>query len=558
LVDRLLAARDEQWNLVYFNDPGREAPAGSMVVQASGTLRSATSLWFRALRHRYHAVCMVCPDTAPADTLALLTGFVFLLPCTRKFRLTGDGGRSGIALGVGLTAVFSLMVTALLLSLAHLVTTAGLAVAVSRRPPPRTGGRAAILIPILPDLSHTFVYREALEIKKRRPDCDILVLEVGHPALVHGEAAELMKLSEPVPRLSRNRYLAAYIRHWFQRPRKMAGVVRLLQPYTASFAPGGRAKDPYWPLRIEHIYASDYPIMGVMLAECLRHRGVSYVHVYGSTYPALRALVASQLLGLRFSLSTFADFDYPAAFHMLDVKLTRAEFVVGCTAYCRRQLERHAPEAAPKLRVLHHALPRDYASGKTFRPADGQSRLVYIGRFVPKKGLDTLIEACAILRDRNVTVSCHLYGIGEMQRELEQLVARRGLTDVVQFAGVIANEAIYRVMNHDDIFVTASRYMDDGERDGIPVAILEAMAAGITVVTTPVSGIPELIEHGVNGYLVPANDPPALAHMVEALVTDPWRRAAVSEAARRTVREGFALECSGRLLTEWIGQASRS
>lgn len=557
-LDRLRFDGDAQMDLVCFSDPIPEVPAGVAVVRASATLRSAASVWFRALRRRYHAVYVVCPDGGRGDALAPLVGLAALLPWARKFVLDEHGQRREIGLRSAASAMLSLMLTPGLLGLARLVTLVGLGLVGGRRPPDQGRGRVAILIPILPDLSHTFVYREALEVKKRHPDYEVLVLEVGDRDVVHHEAAELMKVSEAVPRLSRNRYLAAYLLNWLRRPRAMAGLIRFFQPHTATFGPGARPNDRWWLLRIEYLHHSNYLIMGLMLAECLRKKGISYVHVHGSTYPTLRMLVASRLLGIRFSLSTFVDFDYATPFHLLDVKLEAARFVVTCTDYCRRRLAQRFPETAPKLRVLRHALPRDYPQGKTFRPSDGRSRLVYIGRFVPKKGLDMLIDACVILRERRIGVSCHLYGRGEVQAELERLVAHHGLRTMVRFEGVIPNEAIYSVMNHDDIFVTPSRYMDDGERDGIPVTLLEAMAAGITVVSTPVSGIPELIEHGVNGYLVPQNDPRALADMVEWLVADAQRRKAVSGAARRTVQERFSLEQAGGLLADWISRESRS
>lgn len=558
LLDRLRADCDAQWDVVCFADHIPEVPAGAAIVRASRTLRSAASVWLRALRRRYDAVYIVSPDAVRSDALAPLVGLVSLLPCTRKFALSQHGASCKIGLGLGIATVLSLMLTQVLLGLARLATVAGLRLVRGDRPPDRRGGRVAILIPILPDLSHTFVYREALEVKRRHPDYEVLVLEVGDREVVHHEAAELMKVSEPVPRLSGNRYLAAYLLNWLQRPRAMAGLIRFFQPYTATFGPGARSNDRWWLLRIEYLHHSNYPIMGLMLAECLRKKRIAYVHVHGSTYPAVRALVASRLLGIRFSLSTFVDFDYATPFHMLDAKMKAARFIITCTDYCRRRLAQRFPETAPKLRVLRHALPHDYAYGKTFRPPDGRTRLVYIGRFVPKKGLDTLIDACAILREQQVGVSCHLYGKGEVQRELEQLVARRGLTTMVRFEGVIPNEAIYRVMNHDDVFVTPCRYMDDGERDGIPVTLLEAMAAGITVVSTPVSGVPELIAHGVNGYLVPENDPQALADTVAWLVSDRRGRETVAVAARRTVQDRFSLERAGDLLAEWISRESRS
>jgi glycosyltransferase involved in cell wall biosynthesis len=239
---------------------------------------------------------------------------------------------------------------------------------------------------------------------------------------------------------------------------------------------------------------------------------------------------------------------------MLPEKLDAAGFVVACTAFCAGRLDAARPGLDGKIRVLRHALPRGYGDRSPLRAPDGTSRLVYVGRFVPKKGLDVLLRAGRLLLDRGVPVRCHLYGGGPEEARLRELVVALGLDDVVRFEGAIANQDLYRAMNADDVFVCASREMPDGERDGIPVTLLEAMAAGITVVTTRVSGIPELVEDGVNGYLVAPDDPAALAAMLARVLTDPGARRAVADAARRTVRERFALEDAAATLDGWISR----
>src|SRR5262249_11010817 len=149
----------------------------------------------------------------------------------------------------------------------------------------------------------------------------------------------------------------------------------------------------------------------------------------------------------------------------------------------------------------------------------------------PKKGLDVLLRACQILKKRHVSFECRLYGDGELKSHLQNLIDLWNLTDCVSIEEPIANQDFFSLMNCDDIFVCPSRYMKNKERDGIPVTLLEAMAGGITVVSTRVSGIPELIEHGKNGYLVRQSDPEALANILEELIGDESKRKAVSEKA---------------------------
>ena len=125
---------------------------------------------------------------------------------------------------------------------------------------------------------------------------------------------------------------------------------------------------------------------------------------------------------------------------MLAEKFGRARFVVACTAFCAVRLREHVPGQEAKWRVLRHGLPDGYARGARLRSADGMSRLVFVGRFVPKKGLDTLIRAAALLRDQGTRFSCHLYGSGDEQPALERLVEAHQLTDVVRFEGPLRND----------------------------------------------------------------------------------------------------------------------
>jgi len=157
-----------------------------------------------------------------------------------------------------------------------------------------------------------------------------------------------------------------------------------------------------------------------------------------------------------------------------------------------------------------------------------------------------------------VAVDARLYGSGEEDGRLRALVSSLALGASVRIEPPVVNERLYETMNEDDVFVVPSRLMPDGERDGIPVVLIEAMAAGVTVVSTPVSGIPELIEDGKNGYLVAPDDPTALADLLAVLLTTPERRTRVADAARRTVAERFDLEAAGARLSAWISRESAS
>jgi glycosyltransferase involved in cell wall biosynthesis len=556
LTGRLRAAAPQtRWDFVCFypppEDPGRDVRV----------LRPVRRVWFalglvvRALLTPYRSVWIAVEDLRRTEAVMPVIALSLLLRAGARCLIDRAGARQPLA--AAWREPLELLVAGALLPMARAVTTLGLALVPPRAPAPRRG-RTGLVIPVLPDLSHTFVYREALELLRRHPQWEALVLEAGDDSVVHREAAALARRATTVPTLGPARYLLAYLRHWLVRPRAMAALIRFVQPHTASFGPGATANDAQAFLRLEYLQHSNYLARGLMLAEYLRRRRIGYIHVWGTTYPAVRALVAHRLLGVRLSLSTFVDFDYVTPFHMLDDKLAAARFVTTCSEFCAARLRVRAPVAASRLEVLRPSLAADYTEGKPRRPRDGRSRVVYVGRFVAKKGLDTLIEACARLAARGIDVDCRLYGGGAEEDALRALAAGRGVAGRVRFEGPIPNERFYETLNADDVLAVPSRLMADGERDGIPVVLIEAMAAGITVISTPVSGIPELIEDGVNGYLVPPDDPGALADGLARLLAEPTARARVAEAARRTVRERFDLATAGGRLAEWISRESAS
>jgi len=555
-----LAAVDAQtdWEICSSYPPPDELPQKFSMVRGNSRIGIAIRLWIRSLFRPFTKVT-ICSEHIPARGGAL-TQFISVCRASKRVVMDLEGRETPLSTGA-IRGALSPIVVRVLLFIATIVTRCGLQLCRARPEHPPAGGvhgRTALLVPILPDLSHTFVYREVLALKQRHPDYLVVALERGDARTIHGEAQALLEDAHFVPTISPARYLLAYIRNWCVRPRTMSALIQQFQPFTASFGAGARQNDDRCFLRMEYLDHGGYPMRGLVLAEYLRKQQVGYVHVYGSTYPSVRTLVAHTLLNIPYSISTFVDFDYKTSFHMLNAKFRSARFVVGCTDYCVQRLTTRFPDMPSKFRRLHHALRRGYGVEGARRVSDGRSRLVYVGRFVPKKGLDTLLRACVLLRNQGIDFTCHLYGAGEEEGALRTLATQLSLNRHVFFEGPIPNQTLGTTLNRDDLFVCPSRYMEDGERDGIPVTLLEVMAMGVTVLSTHVSGIPELVKHGVNGYLVNPDNPEQLALQIATLLTTPAMRHAVAEAAMQTVRENFSLETNVDELDGWINQETRS
>src|SRR5262249_41577022 len=176
------------------------------------------------------------------------------------------------------------------------------------------------------------------------------------------------------------------------------------------------------------------------------------------------------------------------------------------------------------------------------QPTDDLSPMILsVGRLVPKKGMKCLIEACAQLRDRDVPFCCRIIGSGPLRSDLQSLVERLDLEGRVMFLGSMTHDALIDVYGLATIFALVPQIAEDGDRDGIPNVLVEAMAAGLPVVSTTISGIPELIEHGRTGVLVEPNDPVALADVIADLLRNQSVREHLATAGQRYVTTNF--EC---------------
>jgi glycosyltransferase involved in cell wall biosynthesis len=202
--------------------------------------------------------------------------------------------------------------------------------------------------------------------------------------------------------------------------------------------------------------------------------------------------------------------------------------------------------------VIHVGIePQVYENaGARISPAkDAPPRLLCVAAHRPYKGLPFLIEACRILRDRGVSFQCDVVGGGPDTAKLEALVRENSVGDVFHLVGPRPQEDVTRMMAEATLFVLPSIIAADGQMEGIPVALMEAMATGRAVVSTSISGIPELVENGVNGLLVPHSNAPALADAIQSLLSDPERARQMGARGQQKVRAEFTLQhCVARLL----------
>lgn len=291
--------------------------------------------------------------------------------------------------------------------------------------------------------------------------------------------------------------------------------------------------------------------VAVHVARLVRDRGTTdHVHAHFVDRAALVALVVSRLLGIPYSATAHANDIYVHPV-LLPEKTSGAKFVATCTRFNEAHL--YATGAAPqgRVRCIYHGLDL-HAFAPNGRPARGRPLLLSVGQLKEKKGFRHLLDACRVLADRGVPFECEIIGEGSQRSELEAAIHALGLEDRVALVGALPHEAVVRRYADATAFVLPCVTSPNGDRDGIPNVILEAMAMEVPVVSTRHSGIPEAVTDDVNGLLVPPGDAVALADALERLLGDEALRGRLGRSGRARVAEDFDIEVNARkLLTEF-------
>jgi glycosyltransferase involved in cell wall biosynthesis len=263
---------------------------------------------------------------------------------------------------------------------------------------------------------------------------------------------------------------------------------------------------------------------GVLAAEL--PAGTRHLHAHFLHTPASVARYAARMRGLPLSCSAHAKDIWTTPAWELREKLREARFTVTCTARGRDRLRQLAPDA--RVALVYHGLDRTlFAPPDAFgSPRDGRDpadpvRLVSVGRFQPKKGFDVLLDALAGVA-RHVTLT--LVGYGPLEADLRARADRLGLAGRVTWTGPLDQPAVRARYRAGDLFVLSPRVAPDRDQDGLPNVVVEALSQGLPVVATRVAAIPEVVEDGVHGRLVPPEDRQALAAAIDALAADPAAR----------------------------------
>lgn len=301
----------------------------------------------------------------------------------------------------------------------------------------------------------------------------------------------------------------------------------------------------------------------VAFAEQIEALGVDHVHAHFASHPALAALVVHRLTGVPYSFTAHGS-DLHVDRRMLGAKVASAAFVVAISRYNLEVIVQECGEQErEKLVVIHCGTDPSVFDARSEAGTHGRGatdgsrslRVACVASLEEVKGHRFLIEACRLLADRGVDLRVDLAGEGSLRRDIERQIAELNLGDRVIVHGSVARPDVERLLAAADVAVLASHPTRSGRREGIPVALMEAMMSGLPVVASALSGIPELVEDGRTGFLVPSGDSRALAECLERLVGEPELRRRMGATGRAKVAAEFDIHaCAGLLLEEITGR----
>ncbi len=391
-----------------------------------------------------------------------------------------------------------------------------------------------------PYLTETFVAEEIQSIRSQGIDVRIISLLDPGPGPVQPLSHKLLSHTWYAPGLMSYDLWKSQIRFLCRSPcLYLKLLVRLLrQPYPRQ-APVLLAKRLVVFLK------------AVAVAHYLEDSDVGLLHSHFAWLSGAAAWVCARWLGLPFTVTVHA-YDIYYSNDLLSLVSGEASHIIAISDYNRQQLAALETCPAENISVIHCGVNlssiQQPSEQEERHSTDEPISVLSVGSLVAKKGHVYLVDACRLLKQRGIDVNCTIIGGGPLEQDLRQHIREYGLHEQVTLLGPRPHPEVMDAYRRHDLFVLASVVTPGGDRDGIPVVLMEAGAMGLALISTRVSGIPELVRHGQTGWLVPPSDASALAEAIAMMSADPALRWRFGQNARALVEDEFDVERNSRRL----------
>ncbi|MGB0383529.1 MAG: glycosyltransferase family 4 protein [Ardenticatenaceae bacterium] len=404
--------------------------------------------------------------------------------------------------------------------------------------------KIAYIMSRFPKLSETFILREMSELERQGEQVALYPLIVQREAIVHTEAKAWIGRMQKLP---------------FMSPAIFATNSRALiqQPctYCSSLA------KTFWENRTFPKFLTRAMLLfpkAIRLARLMQQDGIAHIHAHYATHPAFVAWLINQMTGITFSLTAHAH-DIFVRQEMLATKLRAASFIVAISEYNRDFLARTIGEWVRKKTIVVHCGIRPNRFSADSMPSQRRTRfeIISIGSLQPYKGFPYLIQACDLLRQKGVPFRCRIIGGGEERPGLERMIASSQLNEQVELLGAQPQDEVVRLLRTADCYVQPSIITSEGKMEGIPVALMEALACGLPVVATNISGIPELVRPDETGVLVPPAEASALADGLATIYDNPEQARRLAQNGQRLVQQEYNLRTNTEHLLRLFRQVTK-
>jgi glycosyltransferase involved in cell wall biosynthesis len=403
--------------------------------------------------------------------------------------------------------------------------------------------KVAYILLYFPRLTETFVAEEIQAIRSLGIEVQIVSLLSAESEPVQPLSQELLPLTWYAPGLQELALWRANFGFLRKSPRMYFSLLLdlLRQPFT----------DNPFGLIAKRLTIF---LKAAAVARNLEGSDVQLLHTHFAWLSGAATWIISRLLGLPFTVTVHAYEIYSTKNDLLRLVSQQANQVVAISDYNRSQVATMCSLPAEAISLVHCGVNLTGLQVELHEKEKTRGeiplRILSVGSLVSKKGHTYLIRACHFLKERGIAFQCSIIGGGPGESTLRNLIETYDLQNHVELLGARPHPEIIQSYHEHDVFVLASVVAPSGDRDGIPVVLMEAGAIGMPLISTEVSGIPELVRHGQTGLLVPPEDPLALAEAIMTFARDPKMQSRLGDNARALVEAEFSIASSARQMAE--------
>jgi glycosyltransferase involved in cell wall biosynthesis len=396
------------------------------------------------------------------------------------------------------------------------------------------------IVSLFPCWSETFIINELVELKKRGIGLTIFSIRKDFEKFTQEKARQFIKDTRYTKKIG----IVLSLFFWFiRRPLVILGLFIMVL---------GKRYNNFKEFT-KHIWCI---VVASFFARIAKKEGIEHLHAHFATYPAFTAFAINKLTGIPYTFTCHAHDIFLDKTFLKEV-IAGAKTVVTISDYNKRYIVDYCGNGvADKISVIHCGLNLSDFQLARAKKDGGRKNIVSIGRFTEMKGFEYLIKACNRLKE-SIDFKCRIIGEGPFKNQLQNLIDTSGLNKYVALEGVQDNQKVRVVLNEADIFVLPSVWSEKDGQDGIPVVLMEAMASGVPVVASRLSGIPELVIDKSTGLLVEPRDEAGLAQKIMELTNDSILQKELVLNARRKIEQEFNAERSADSLINLFSQTKR-